>query len=152
MRNTKRLTFGTLAALFVMGAMVGIFPHQTTALSGSDFKPGRIIDDAKFFAASPMSISDIQRFLDSKVPNCDTQGTQMYNATQTRAQYSATKGVLTPFVCLKNYSGPTTTKPAESGLCNGYAAGASQSAAATIYYVASSCGVNPQVLIVLLQK
>lgn len=98
------------------------------------FQPGRIIDDVVFTNHTTMSVADIQRFLESKVPTCDTWGTQMYNSWQTRAQFAATIGRYPPFTCLKDYS--------EKGL----------SAAQIIYNAAQSYRINPQVLIVLLQK
>lgn len=41
----------------------------------SDWKAGRIIDDAKFTGLD-MTVTDIQNFLNNKVPDCDTWGTQ----------------------------------------------------------------------------
>src|SRR5690606_25114955 len=40
----------------------------------------------------------------------------------------------------------------ESGLCNGYSGASNESAATIIFKVAQSCGINPQVLLVTLQK
>jgi hypothetical protein len=136
---------------FSLVSTLGLFIPRADALSGGEFQAGRIIDDAKFFNASPMSVSDIQAFLNAKVPVCDTNGTQMHSSGQTRAQYSAQNGVSTPFTCLKDYQTVTLAKSAESGLCNGMQySGAT--AAEVIYHVGASCGINPQVLIVLLQK
>ena len=126
------------------------------ALSGSEFQAGRIIDDTKFFAASPMSVSDIQTFLNSKVPTCDSNGLQTiydstYGDTVTRAVYSQRRGVSTPFTCLKDYQTVLLSKSAETGLCNNIPySGAT--AAEVLYWVGQSCGINPQVLIVLVQK
>lgn len=135
--------------LISMGA--GLVP-KTEALSGSEFRPGRIIDDSKFFDSATMSANDIQNFLNSKVPNCDIWGLQLYSPGQTRAQYSARYGISTPFTCLKDYRSSTPLKAAETALCNGLTASGDDSAAGIIYRVAQSCGINPQVLLVLLQK
>ncbi len=140
------LLVGFSASLFAVA-----IPSKAKALSGSEFQAGRIIDDSKFFAGSPMSVADIQNFLNAKVPVCDTWGTQMHSSGQTRAQYSASHGVSTPFTCLKDARDTVPAKSPEAGLCNGLPPG-SGTAAEIIYWVGVSCGVNPQVLIVLLQK
>lgn len=147
MRQLVRLVAGTLGISLLLGTL----PLRTAALSGSEFQAGRIIDDAKFFNASPMSINDIQAFLNAKVPVCDTWGTQMHSSGMTRAEYSASRGVSTPFICLKDYRDTVTAKSAEAGLCNGLPAG-SGTAAEIIFWVSESCGINPQVMLVVLQK
>ena len=131
---------------------VGLVPQKAAALSGSDFRAGRIIDDVKFFNAGTMSADDIHRFLAAKVPTCDIWGQQMYSGSQTRAQYSASRGYSTPFICLKDFRSATPARAAETGLCNGLFASGDDGAAGIIYRVAQSCGINPQVLLVLLQK
>lgn len=88
----------------------------------SVFNPGRIIDDNVFTNKYSMSAGDIQNFLNSKVPNCDNDGVQPHNYSQQT------------FVCLKDYS--------ENG----------KSAAQIIYNTSQTYTINPQVLIVLLQK
>lgn len=74
------------------------------ALSGSDFKPGRIIDDVVFTNKSSMTVSQIQAFLDAKIPVCDSDGSEPYAGT-TRAAYTAASatGNPLPFVCLNQY-------------------------------------------------
>ncbi len=121
------------------------------ALSGSSFKAGRIMDDAVFYNGAAMSASSIQSFLNSKVPVCDTWGTQPYAGT-TRAAYSTSKGYPPPFICLKDYKQNTPGKAAEAGLCNSIPARSNASAAQIIYDVSTGCGVSPKVLIILLQK
>ena len=46
------------------------------AISGSEWRAGRIIDDEVFTNAYEMSVQDIQNFLNARVPSCDTWGTQ----------------------------------------------------------------------------
>lgn len=129
-----------------------IAPSLASALSGNEFNPGRIIDDDVFFRRQPtMTVAEIQTFLNSKVPVCDIWGTQPYAGT-TRAAYAASKGVSTPFTCLKDYRENTIAgKPNQAGLCYGWGGG-DMSAAQIIYYVSESCGINTKVLLVLLQK
>lgn len=138
-----------IAALIVNIALFVSFT-QVNAVSGSEFQAGRIIDDSKFFSGPTMSVNDIQLFLNAKVPVCDTWGTQPYAGT-TRAAYAASRGVSTPFICLKDYHMSIPYKAPESGLCNGITASGAF-ASEVISWVAQSCGINPQVLIVLLQK
>jgi hypothetical protein len=104
-----------------------------------------------------MSASQIQDFLNVKVPTCDTYGQQTiydsaYGDTVTRQVYSSRRGVSTPFTCLKDFRADTTNIAPESGICSGYAGATNESAATIIYKVAQSCGISPKVLLVTLQK
>ena len=144
-----------LAIGFITVGSIGFILHSQKAnaitMDTSSFNPGRIIDDSVMYNATTMSAADIQNFLNSQVPACDTQGAQMIsNGTQTRAAYSIAHGYNPPYTCLRDYSTTTNTEPADA-YCSGYSS-ASQSAAQIIYGVAQSCGINPQVLLVLLQK
>lgn len=119
----------------LFGASVGVVIFSAQANAGVvGFNPGRIIDDMIFTNNTSMNAGDIQNFLNSKVPVCDTWGTQMYTSWQTRAQYAATVGQSPPFTCVKDYR--------ENNL----------SAAQIIYNISQTYRINPQVLIVLLQK
>lgn len=122
-----------LPSIFVLSLFAILFSPASSA-NVSAFNAGRIIDDTVFANSSTMSADDIQSFLNSKVPVCDTWGTKMYNSWQTRAQFAATIGKYPPFTCLKDYS--------ENGL----------SAAQIIYNTSQNYRINPQVLLVLLQK
>ncbi len=128
-------------------------PVKVDALSGSQFNAGRIIDDGVFYAGNSMSINDIQVFLNSKVPQCDNNGTEIYSGSTTRAQYGTSRGYPPPYTCLKDYSqvAPTITN-GPSDYCTGGIPGGNKSAATIIYEVSAACGVNPKVLIVLIQK
>jgi hypothetical protein len=94
----------------------------------SQFRAGNIISDAVFFQSDTMSAGQIDSFFRGKVPTC-------------RSGY----------VCLKDYRQNTPNRPADS-YCRGYTGAANESAATIIARVAQSCGVNPQVLIVMLEK
>ena len=122
---------------------------KAEALSGNDFDAGNIIDDVTFWNKNAMSPNDIQSFLNSKVPSCDTNGRKIYSGSQTRAQYGESIGNPTPFVCLKDYVENPDTKA--NNLRGGSVAGG-RSAAQLIYDVAQSTGVSPKVILVLLQK
>ncbi len=152
MKNTINRSFSVFIVFLLSFSVINISLNtKALALSGSDFQAGRIIDDHIFFDGNGMSLQSIQEFLNSKVPSCDTYGTKIYSGTTTRAQYGASRGNPAPYTCLKDFRQNTTSKPAESGLCNGYGA-TNQSAAEIIFSVGKSCGINPKVLLVLLQK
>ncbi len=149
----KKKFFPVLTIIsLVISICVGIVPAKTDALSGSEFRAGRIIDDSKFFDGSAMTAAEIHNFLVAKVPNCDIWGLQQHSSGQTRAQYAATRGISTPFICLKDFRSSTPAKPAETGLCNGLTSSGDDGSAGIIYRIAKSCGISPKVLLVLLQK
>lgn len=138
-----------LTLLVVLGGFV--LPSSVSALSGSDFKAGRIIDDAVFFNPNTMSPGDIQAFLNSKVPVCDTNGTQPHSSGGSRAAYATSRGYPPPYTCLKDYSQEVPNK-APDAYCGGSIGAGTKSAALIIYEVSQACGVNPKAMIVLLQK
>lgn len=128
------------------------FPAQTSALSGSSFNKARIIDDKLFYTQPSLSVSSIQKFLNSKVPTCDTYGTKPHSSGTTRAAYGRANGAPPPYKCLKSIRMGTVSKPAASGLCTSLSAKTDQSAAQIIYSVSKACGIDVKVLIVMLQK
>lgn len=98
-----------------------LLKNNKVSAQSNNWDPGRIIDDAVFANSGSMNASQIQQFLNSKVPTCDTWHTAGY-------------GQNPPFTCLKDFS--------ENG----------RSAAQIIYDVSLQYQINPQVLLVLLQK
>lgn len=150
MRIIKRLTGFFLFGLVALG-LAALMAPASSALSGSDFQSGRIIDDAIFFNSNAMHAGDIQAFLNSKVPTCDTNGTQQHWSGQSRAAYGASQGYPAPYTCLKDYVQVIPAK-APDAYCNGGIAGGTRSAAQIIYEVSQACGVSSKALIVLLQK
>ncbi len=141
-----------LAALLIV-CFGMIAPKPTSALSGSDFSASRIIDDAIFFNSNTMNTGDIQNFFKAKVPVCDTNGTLPKNGVsgQTRAQWAAANGEPgPPYTCLKDYSQSFSSVTADA-YC-GAISGGTKSAADIVFNVSRACGINPQSLIVLLQK
>jgi hypothetical protein len=133
----KRFVAGLVFILLVV-AFSTIHQHTTYADTNT-FNAGHIIDDAVFTNSNTLGITQIQQFLNSKVPTCDTNGTQPASEfgypNLTHAQYAAMKGwAAPPYTCLKDYS--------ENGLTS----------AQIIFNAAQQYQVNPEVLIVLLQK
>lgn len=139
-----------IVGLLMIGAIFFATSGRAYALSGSDFKPGRIIDDSLFYSGGTMTSAEIQTFLNAKVPVCDTNGTQM-RGSETRASYATGRGYPPPYTCLKDYTETTASKPADS-YCAGNYNGGTKTAAQIIDEVSRACSVSPKAIIVLLQK
>ncbi|MGN7964663.1 hypothetical protein ACTJKK_01165 [Microbacterium sp. 22179] len=82
-----------------------------------------------------MTEAQIQAFFNSKVSRC-------LGGTDENGK---------PIVCLKDFKITSVTRPADQ-YCSGYSGAANESAARIIYRVSQACNINPQVLIVMLQK
>lgn len=149
LQTPQKIFFLCLIYIFTFSVFL---VSPASALSGSQFNKSRIIDDPKFYRTSSISASSIQSFLNSKMPNCDTNGEQMYNGSQTRAQYGRSKGYPPPYTCLKSYKVNTPSRAGASGLCNSLSAKTNRTAAQIIYDVSKACGIDSKVLIVMLQK
>jgi hypothetical protein len=150
---TSKLVVG-LAIFLLWLTILGILTSaKTSALSGSSFDAGRIIDDAVFYDNNAMGVSEIQQFLNSKVPTCDTSGEEWHWTGRTRAEHGTANGVPPPYICLKDYtqSVPAITNGG-SDLCTGSITAGTKSSAQIIFDAAQACGVSPKVLLVLLQK
>jgi len=126
------LTLILAASLAVSGLtalQLLLTPTQpASAVDAHEFDPTMIISDAVFYNTTTMSASAVQSFLNSKVKTC-------------RDGYT----------CLKDYRETTRTISADP-MCNTYVGAKNETAAQIIYKVSQACGLNPQALIVLLQK
>lgn len=143
----KKIIFLSAASLLI--AFSSLMTLSTEALSGSQFKAGNIIADSIFYNGNTMTGAQIQSFLNSKVPQCDTWGKKPYAGT-TRARYAASKGVSTPFICLKSKSHSVPARSANA-YCRPISSG-TKTSAQVIDEVARACDVNEKALIVLLEK
>lgn len=94
----------------------------------SKFRPGMIISDSVFFNSSTMDEGRIDSFLRQKVSRCQSG-----------------------YTCLKDFRQATSSRGADS-YCDAYSGEGSESAARIIAKVARACGINPQVLLVMLEK
>jgi hypothetical protein len=140
----KWLVGSTLVIATLVGSILFLNrPQDTEALRASDFVAGNIMSDNVMTNKDSMSVSQIQSFLNSKVPTCDTQGLQTSefggrdingDGRVQRWEWAKDRGYDPPFTCLKDFS--------EGG----------KSSAQIIYDVSQQFSINPQVLIVLLQK
>ncbi|WP_449407906.1 FG-GAP repeat domain-containing protein [Microbacterium maritypicum] len=115
-------------------AAIGVPVAREVKTSLAGFTPGNIISDAVLTAKNTMTEAQIQAFFNSKVSRC-LGGADKYG----------------PIVCLKDFTITSVNRPADA-YCSGYTGAANESAARIIYRVAQSCNINPQVLIVMLQK
>lgn len=131
-RRITALALATVltAATLTVAATVVSSTRDTAsaATSAATFDAGNIISNDTFFNAGSMSAADVQAFLNTKVTTC-------------RSGYT----------CLKSYSQATTTHAADS-YCKAYTGASKESAATIIARVGTACGINPQVLLVMLQK
>ena len=127
----KTVTAVVMILALVGGVLTGTAmtpgSDRAQALAGTDFDPGNIISDEVFFASGTMDENQIQRFLDTSIGTC-TNGN-----------------------CLNVKSLPTTTRAADP-MCGRYEGAASEGVARIIAKVSRACGINPQVLLVTLQK
>jgi hypothetical protein len=130
-RSRLRLLAPCLVALGLALAFVaGSSPQQPSLHESADarlFDPGNIISDSVFYDPATMDTAQVQAFLQREGASC------------------------TSSLCLKNLRQDTWTRAAD-GYCGTYEGMAGEPAAAIIAKVGRACGINPQVLLVLLQK
>lgn len=129
------LLLGLLTAPAAAAVPTGVQTAASSVSTGivqaadlSQFRAGNIVSDAVFFNRSTMTESQIQSFLNAKVPSC-------------RSGYT----------CLKSYYDTSRTTSADA-MCGKYSGGVRERASRIIFKVAQACGINPQVLLVMLQK
>ena len=116
-------------ALTAIGTQPTVASRQMqSAADLSQFRPGNIISNAVFYDSTTMSEAQIDAFLRARVPNCQSG-----------------------YVCLKDFRQDTTTRAADA-YCDRYDGATGESAARIIQKVAAACGINPQVILVTLQK
>lgn len=128
-----------------------IMSRNVDAVSAADWQAGRIIDDSLFYNGSTMSVDEIQQFLNTRVPSCDTWGTKPTASGQTRANYGRSVGVPPPYICLKDYYENPTTHATNFNSSASLPTG-SISAAQIIWSAAYDYNISPKVLLATLQK
>ena len=134
LKSLRRAIATAVTMLLVVVGLSSLGPSlpAQAALTGKMFDPGLIISDSVFYDFGTMTVDEIQRFLESKVPICN-----------------ANDGGPT---CLRYYKMDTMAKAASIGRCSALPAATNQTAAQIIFSVSHACGINPRVLLVLLQK
>lgn len=134
LQKVTGLTSALLVSFVSIGALLTLFP-QTAEAKVEGWKAGNIISDDIFTNKRAMTESQIQKFLESKVPKCDTYGAKPSEfGGGTRRQWAEARGNKPPYTCLRDYW--------ENGT----------KASKLIYQAAQEYSINPQVLLVLLQK
>ena len=130
-RRARSLLLAFAAAASVVAAVLTPFAPGTDAQAadGRQFDPGNIISNETFFNSAAMTADQVQAFLNAQLVNCRPSGQP----------------------CLKDYRQATQTRTA-TAYCQQYTGSGSQSAAEIIVNVGRACGINPQVLLVTLQK
>lgn len=128
--NARR---GLRAILVVLACvLVGSTAQPAVAADLTQFDPGLIISDSIFYNTTTMSAADVQAFLESKGSACKP----------------ASDGT----ACLKDYRQTTWSRATDGRCATDYAGATNETAAQIITKVARACGINPQVLLVTLQK
>jgi hypothetical protein len=132
-----RRTLAILLPLVVLSTLLSVVNvtapspgDAAQAASTAGFKAGDIISDSTFTDTSSMSTADIQSFLNAKESGCTASNGQP---------------------CLKDFRMTTATMSADN-YCRAFAGASGDTAASILSKVASACGINPQVLLVMLQK
>lgn len=142
--------------LFLVGLVLSLainplVSNEVSAADKSAWRAGQIIDDGLFYNSSDMTVEQIQAFLNSKVPVCDTWGTQISEfGGGTRAEYGASRGYPAPFTCLKDYYENPTTR--ENNLSGRAIPAGALSSAQLIKNAAVNYGVSVRALLVIIQK
>lgn len=144
----KHHTIFILIFVFFMTATFSFFaahyPQTTSAASLARFNPGNIISDAVMGNYASMSVNDIQKFLKSK-NNCNNRDYSAYLEYTTRWPNITWHWEGEPynghFVCM-----------ADELFDEGEEIGTGKTAAQIIYDAAQEYRINPQVLLVLLEK
>ncbi|MFT4221284.1 MAG: SH3 domain-containing protein [Microbacterium sp.] len=129
--RTPRWTALLLAAMLAAAMLVLAAPPQKSEaadLPGSILEGGFIISDDEFFDGDAMSASQIRSFLKKRVPTCASGRT-----------------------CLKSYKANMAAKKKDK-YCKAIKAAKKVSAATMIARVGKACGINPKVIIVMLEK
>lgn len=154
--HKSKLATGVVVLVFLISGASSI-PQKAEAISTASFQPGHIIDDAVFTNKNAMSVTDIQNFLNAKIPSCDTYGLKPSSHPNgsggyyTRAEWGAMNNNPAPFTCLRDYvENPTTKQNNFSSPDTAISGGIS--AAQIIWNAAQAYNLNPQVILVTLQK
>ena len=132
-RSRRRLAGALTMLLASVGAVTSLLVPAATAPAHAAnlaaFEPGYIMSDAIFWDRTTMSAPTIQAFLYLKGAACRPGDAP----------------------CLKDYRQATGSRDA-TAMCARYEGSPDESAAEIIAKVAQACGVNPQVIITILQK
>lgn len=128
---------------------------QTPPLSYDGFQIGNIISNQNFSNYQSMTAEQIQAFLTDWGYGCrpgSTEVGQMENQTGASTSSIAVQDGKEVVPCLKDFRGLLETYPADSYCLQEVQGGDNLSAGEIIYRISQSCQINPQSLLVTLQK
>lgn len=130
MRRLKIATGLALACALVLGLLVPVVAvAPASAADGANFDPGMIISDETFYNAGAMNAGQVQAFLNEKGASCSANA----------------------LPCVKDITLSYAPRAADQ-YCGALPAATNVKAADMIVAVAVACGINPQVLLVLVEK
>lgn len=145
-RSPKRLqALALLSALAIAFSGLSLAsPTPAQAADARDFNAGNIISDALFYDGNAMTASEVQTFLNQRVPRCTIGDAGRTAGMQWGNTVIASK-------CLRDYTMSTITRPANA-YCGAYVGRSSETAAEIITRVAQACGISQRVLLITLEK
>ncbi len=151
MMDRSRLSKLFAMLFFVIMSIAVVNPFSSVS-ANSDFQAGNIISDSVFFNPNTMSADEIQSFLNSKVPSCDVNGVKPSGRSgyPTRADWGRHKGVPPPYKCIRDFTDNVPSVAADA-YCQSINGG-TKTAAQIIKDVTLACSINPQAMLVLIQK
>ncbi|SDH43698.1 SH3 domain-containing protein [Microbacterium sp. 77mftsu3.1] len=135
-RALHRVTMAAAAIAIALSALVAV-PQASTAatflpdLPGSIADGGYLISDAEFYRSGSLTEKQVQSFLEARVPTC-----------------KAKAGSPT---CLRSFTADLPAKAADS-YCAAVKGMKKAKASTIITTIAKACGINPKVILVMLQK
>ena len=135
MSTRTRLRTLAIAVTCSLAAVLAVaLPSQQVPAQAADlraFDAGYIIGDALFYDSGAMSAAAIQSFLVQRGSSCVPSSGR---------------------TCLKDFHQATWTRTADTLCTRTYTGATNETAAQILAKVAVACGINPQTLIVMLQK
>jgi len=129
--STSRRAPAAFVLVLLAALLAQLLPGVQAPAEAAAFRPGMIMSDGVFNNSASMSANDVQTFLNQKGASC----------------VASAAGI----PCLKDFRQSTPTRAA-TPRCATYSGAANESAATIIQRIGTACGINPQVLLVLLQK
>ena len=132
LRHVRLRAVALATALLLAAGLVPLAaPSPAAAVDGSGFDAGFIISDELFFNSNTMTEQQVQGFLEARMPNCSAP--------------AGNSG------CLRNYRSDSNARDSNNQ-CAAYPLETGQLASHYIFGIAKACNINPQVLLVLLEK
>ena len=145
--GVRAAVMGAFAAIVMSATMLvpglGASPAQAANITDG-FNPGNIVSDANFYDGRALDVSQIQTFLNQRVPRCTIGDPGRAAGMKWGETKIASK-------CLRNFSMNTQSRPANA-YCAAYRGRSGESAAQIIAKVGQACGISQRVLLIMLEK